>query len=403
MQRHLLAAVAAMLVLLPPPPAAGQFREFLELFQPRQKPKPRHRPSTPVPLPPIQPMPKAETSIAPDAATEGGAANAEAVPVAVPLPPMSPRPKSGEPMSPRPQGGEPAVPPAEAGRDGAETAVGESKDVIKDQWSEAEVMDALRACVDRLGPIVAEVEALTPIRAGRCGSAAPLKLLRLGKDPGVEIAPAATLNCDMVLALDQWIKTAVQPVARRMLGSPIVRLRNATSYSCRNRNDADEAPLSEHAFANALDIAGFVTEDGRHVEPLKNWGLTEREIEAARRVAELVQEAAERAQATSQETEETPPQAARDTGNEGKRSLRVGPVPLPPLRKEAKMATAARSLATPPLPPDPGPTPEREFLRRVHKDACGLFGTVLGPEANDAHRDHFHLDLAARRRGAFCE
>jgi hypothetical protein len=46
---------------------------------------------------------------------------------------------------------------------------------------------------------------------------------------------------------------------------------------------------------------------------------------------------------------------------------------------------------------------EAQFLRRLHKGACGPFGTVLGPEANEAHRDHFHLDLAPRRRSAFCE
>ena len=48
-------------------------------------------------------------------------------------------------------------------------------------------------------------------------------------------------------------------------------------------------------------------------------------------------------------------------------------------------------------------TVEAGFLRRLHKGACGTFGTVLGPEANEAHRDHFHFDLAARRRNAFCE
>ncbi|MEO1719917.1 MAG: extensin family protein, partial [Pseudomonadota bacterium] len=58
----------------------------------------------------------------------------------------------------------------------------------------------------------------------------------------------------------------------------------------------------------------------------------------------------------------------------------------------------------------PGPlrrvTPERRkasaFLKTIHKDACRYFGTVLGPEANDAHRDHFHLDLAPRRRSNYC-
>jgi len=28
---------------------------------------------------------------------------------------------------------------------------------------------------------------------------------------------------------------------------------------------------------------------------------------------------------------------------------------------------------------------------------------VLGPEANEAHRNHFHFDLAHRRSSAFCQ
>ncbi len=37
---------------------------------------------------------------------------------------------------------------------------------------------------------------------------------------------------------------------------------------------------------------------------------------------------------------------------------------------------------------------ERAFLRAVHKGACRTFTTVLGPNADAFHRDHFHLDLA---------
>lgn len=35
---------------------------------------------------------------------------------------------------------------------------------------------------------------------------------------------------------------------------------------------------------------------------------------------------------------------------------------------------------------------EREFLRVIHSSACKRFGTVLGPEYNKAHEDHFHLE-----------
>lgn len=41
---------------------------------------------------------------------------------------------------------------------------------------------------------------------------------------------------------------------------------------------------------------------------------------------------------------------------------------------------------------DGGDAATREFLRVVHKSACKRFGTVLGPEYNAAHKDHFHLE-----------
>ena len=39
-----------------------------------------------------------------------------------------------------------------------------------------------------------------------------------------------------------------------------------------------------------------------------------------------------------------------------------------------------------------GTRAEREFLRVVHRSACKRFGTVLGPDYNRAHEDHFHLE-----------
>ena len=41
-----------------------------------------------------------------------------------------------------------------------------------------------------------------------------------------------------------------------------------------------------------------------------------------------------------------------------------------------------------------GQADEREFLRRLHQSACKRFGTVLGPDYNNAHANHFHFDMA---------
>lgn len=45
---------------------------------------------------------------------------------------------------------------------------------------------------------------------------------------------------------------------------------------------------------------------------------------------------------------------------------------------------------------------EGKALRRMHGGACGPFGTVLGPNADHHHRDHFHFDTARYRYGAYC-
>jgi len=44
--------------------------------------------------------------------------------------------------------------------------------------------------------------------------------------------------------------------------------------------------------------------------------------------------------------------------------------------------------------------PSAQFLRVLHQSACKRFPTVLGPDYNAAHRDHFHFDMGGS--GSFC-
>lgn len=44
----------------------------------------------------------------------------------------------------------------------------------------------------------------------------------------------------------------------------------------------------------------------------------------------------------------------------------------------------------------------RKKLKKIWRAACGPFGTVLGPEADRYHKDHFHLDIARHRGGTYC-
>jgi hypothetical protein len=50
-----------------------------------------------------------------------------------------------------------------------------------------------------------------------------------------------------------------------------------------------------------------------------------------------------------------------------------------------------------------GTLAEQAFLRAIHASACRRFGTVLGPDYNPAHRNHFHVEVAAGGgRAVFC-
>jgi len=42
------------------------------------------------------------------------------------------------------------------------------------------------------------------------------------------------------------------------------------------------------------------------------------------------------------------------------------------------------------------------MVKELHADACGTFGTVLGPEADRFHHNHFHFDTASYRSGPWC-
>lgn len=62
----------------------------------------------------------------------------------------------------------------------------------------------------------------------------------------------------------------------------------------------------------------------------------------------------------------------------------------------------AKAQAAAPAQP-PAVSRREQFLRAVHASACRTFGTTLGPEANAAHENHFHFDMAERHGGHFCE
>ncbi|MGI9410545.1 MAG: extensin family protein, partial [Hyphomicrobiaceae bacterium] len=350
-----------------------------------------------------------------------------------------------------------------------------------DVWTKPEIAAAVRGCKKVLKNVKAQFVLAEPVKRGPCGNPAPYRLASLGQsDQPVVLVPPATLNCKMIVALDRWIRRDLQRLARKHLGSPITRLTVMSSYSCRNAYGRTSTRLSEHAKANALDIGGFVTADGKKTQLLAHWGPTKRDLEAE---AQRLANAQRTSQSKPDRQAETVSRSAMPTAT--KRKLAESKI-----RKEATTksrlapsdwtkgapvergtgdqvaereqdGTAERLPALPERRPSlrqrmlwtkaernrnvveqtrksrdayrrdlhrflaprnnlGGPKPTQKagskstknkttakidraaFLRGAHHAACRIFGTVLGPEANDAHRNHFHVDLAHRRRSNYC-
>jgi hypothetical protein len=121
-------------------------------------------------------------------------------------------------------------------------------------------------------------------------------------------------TCPLAVAYAMFEIHDLQPAAQRIYGQRVTRIDHFGSFSC--RNIANSARRSQHASANAFDIAGFRLQDGTRITLARDWGSDDRKA---------------------------------------------------------------------------------EFLRAMRDGACRHFNTVLGPDYNAAHRDHFHLDMGPYR------
>jgi len=191
-----------------------------------------------------------------------------------------------------------------------------------------------------------------------------------------------------------------------------------SSYSCRNAYGRAKSRLSEHGRVNALDIGAFVTARGETARVVADWGMTAREIAAAAKAGETT------AQTKTAPVTEPP----KHTVTAGTPRAVDRPVAADTARAGIAIAIPGISIQMPGrLPPDAGqvglvqpnrlggPKPESgdaaaaalsgkmDFLRQAHHAACKIFGTVLGPEANSAHKNHFHVDMADRKGFTICE
>lgn len=175
-----------------------------------------------------------------------------------------------------------------------------------------------RSLMDRAGILYATLPERT---GGQCAYDDAVRFPAAGGARRIALDPGAVgMSCPVAAAFALWEWQVVQPAARRHFGVRVTRIDHFGSYNCRRISGRDSGAWSEHATANALDIAGFRLSNGRRITVARDWA---------------------------------------------------------------------------------GSAKDRAFLRDVRDGACRLYATVLSPDYNAAHHDHFHLDQADRGVGGW--
>ena len=105
---------------------------------------------------------------------------------------------------------------------------------------------------------------------GICGMTRPLKVSALS-DGKIGVDKLLTIDCPMIPAMEAWLRDIVEPAAQARFGQRIATVNVFGAYSCRSIDNEPGARLSEHAFGNAVDVAGFTLADGRTLQYVRDW------------------------------------------------------------------------------------------------------------------------------------
>jgi hypothetical protein len=79
------------------------------------------------------------------------------------------------------------------------------------------------------------------------------------------------LRCGALVPLLLWQRHVVEPAAQQIFDTRVSAIRHYGTYSCRNVNHARYRRRSQHATANAIDVAGFALADGTRISIARDW------------------------------------------------------------------------------------------------------------------------------------
>nr|WP_189672167.1 extensin family protein [Pseudomonas sp. SWRI18] len=102
-------------------------------------------------------------------------------------------------------------------------------------------------------------------------AACPLRNTLRVQGAAVGLSSSFLASCPLAVAFALFERHSLQPAAQAIFGQAVTRVDHLGSFACRTMYNRADGRLSEHASANALDIAGFRLADGRSISVLKDW------------------------------------------------------------------------------------------------------------------------------------
>jgi hypothetical protein len=170
---------------------------------------------------------------------------------------------------------------AEADAQGAE-GKSEAPPVLADldpdnDWTVAPP-EPLPDCEDRLreaGVVFASAELPVKDRRGERPTCGVEQAVVYKRGPlGIRYNTAPVVSCGMALGLAR-LERVVSEEAERQLGQKVARIEQGGTYNCRRMARFDW--VSEHAYANAIDIRSFTLNSGRKITVLGSFGKLDAE------------------------------------------------------------------------------------------------------------------------------
>ncbi|MDH1007241.1 extensin family protein [Pseudomonas nicosulfuronedens] len=87
----------------------------------------------------------------------------------------------------------------------------------------------------------------------------------------VKLSSSFLASCPLAVSFALFERYSLQPAARSVYGQSVVGVEHLGSFACRNIYGRTEGRRSQHASANALDIAAFRLADGRRIVVARDW------------------------------------------------------------------------------------------------------------------------------------